>query len=112
MGEVVSLVPRLTDGPPSNDNRKIAVVDVAKIKGDRQQVLSILSDNGVKVFDDQSARDFKVIMRMVQGMRDRQAGNSESDDCLYLESLAQAMYGCMELPENENGDFDDLLSKM
>jgi hypothetical protein len=73
-------------------------------------LLAALAKQGINIINEESLRDFNTVMKLVRGMKDRQTGNSSSDDCMMLECMAQALGYTKDVPQDDS--FDDLLSKL
>jgi hypothetical protein len=69
-----------------------------------------LTKNGITVLNEETLRDFRTVMKLVRGMKDRQAGNSDSQECVMLECVAQGLGYHKDVPQDDS--FDDLLSKL
>ena len=106
---------RVPTQPANDSNDTVEVCLTDEDEADRATpegaaLYKALTENGITVFDDHSLRDFRTVMRMVRGMKDRQAGNPESDNCIMLECVAQGLGYHKGIPQDDS--FDDLLSKL
>lgn len=95
--------------PAANDNERLHSVEEEHgpvIK----DVTDLLARYGLTMSSSQSRTDINTVVCMVRGMIDRSRGKINSENCIYLECLNQALG--YEEDVKDDGEFDDLLGKL
>lgn len=115
MGNVVNFAIRVAEiraakADAANDSAQPTNADEDRSTPEGETLYQALTVMGVTILDEDSLRDYRTVMKLVRGMKDRQAGKTTSDDCVMLECVAQGLGYHKEIPHDDI--FDDLLSKL